>query len=86
MFDNVFVFLSAITDLMKEPIKDNNADPIESRTYSGLLAKFMEGIPKEFSVTGALRDNALNGGTYSTNNILDSGNNTLISRGIFITN
>ena len=49
MFDNIFVFLSAITDAEKNPVMDNNENPIESRTYSDLLAKFMEGIPKEIS-------------------------------------
>ena len=68
MFDNVFVFLSAITDAEKNPVMDNNENPIESRTYSDLLAKFMEGIPKEFQVSGHLRDNARRG-LYS---VLDS--------------
>ena len=68
MFDNIFVFLSAITDAEKNPVMDNNENPIESRTYSDLLAKFMEGIPKEFQVSGYLRDNARRG-LYS---VLDS--------------
>ena len=36
MFDNIFVFLQAITDAEKNPVMDNNENPIESRTYSGL--------------------------------------------------
>lgn len=36
MFDNIFVFLSAITDAEKNPVMDNNENPIESRTYSDL--------------------------------------------------
>lgn len=55
MFDNTFVYLQAITDSIKEPVMDNLGNPIESRTYSGLLAKFMEGIPPEFQVSGYLR-------------------------------
>lgn len=108
MFDNVFVFLSAITDTDKNPVMDNNENPIESRTYSDLLAKFMEGIPKEFQVSGYLRDNArkglysvldsvddtvkdsdsidLNGRSYSTEQILDSGNNPIFSQATFVTN
>ena len=39
MFDNTFVYLQAITDSIKEPVMDNLGNPIESRTYSGLLAK-----------------------------------------------
>lgn len=107
MFDNIFVFLQAITDAEKNPVMDNNENPIESRTYSGLLAKFMEGIPKEFQVSGHLRDNArrglysvldstedavkdsssrgLNGRSYSTEQILDSGNNPISSQAIFVT-
>lgn len=61
MFDNVFVFLSAVTDSEKNPVTDNYGNPIESRTYSGLLAKFMKGIPAEFQVSGYLRDNARKG-------------------------
>ena len=61
MFDNTFVYLQAITDSIKEPVMDNLGNPIESRTYSGLLAKFMEGIPPEFQVSGYLRDNARRG-------------------------
>lgn len=48
MFDNIFVFLSAITDAEKNPVMDNNENPIESRTYSDLLAKFMEAYRKNF--------------------------------------
>ena len=51
MFDNIFVYLQAITDSVKEPVMDNLGNPIESRTYSDLLAKFMEGIPAEFQVS-----------------------------------
>ena len=108
MFDNVFVFLSAITDAEKNPVMDNNENPTESRTYSDLLAKFMEGIPKEFQVSGHLRDNArrglysvldsvedavkdsdsrgLNGRSYSTEQILDGGNNPIFSQAIFVRN
>ena len=108
MFDNTFVYLQAITDSIKEPVMDNLGNPIESRTYSGLLAKFMEGIPPEFQVSGYLRDNArrgiyllldsnsetakdsksrdLNGKGYSTEQILDSGNNPILSQAIFVTN
>lgn len=68
MFDNIFVYLQAITDSEKEPVMDNHGNPIESRTYSDLLAKFMEGIPEEFQVSGYLRDNARKG-LYS---VLDS--------------
>ena len=68
MFDNVFVFLSAVTDSEKNPVMDNHGNPIESRTYSDLLAKFMKGIPAEFQVSGYLRDNARRG-LYS---VLDS--------------
>ena len=39
MFDNTFVYLQAITDSVKEPVMDNHGNPIESRTYSGLLCK-----------------------------------------------
>lgn len=107
MFDNTFVYLQAITDSIKEPVMDNLGNPIESRTYSGLLAKFMEGIPPEFQVSGYLRDNArrglysvldstedavkdsssrgLNGRSYSTEQILDSGNNPISSQAIFVT-
>ena len=63
MFDNIFVYLQAITDSVKEPVMDNHGNPIESRTYSDLLAKFMEGIPPEFQVSGYPRDNARRG-TY----------------------
>lgn len=95
MFDNTFVYLQAITDSIKEPVMDNLGNPIESRTYSGLLAKFMEGIPPEFQVSGYLRDNARrgiyllldsNGKGYSTEQILDSGNNPILSQAIFVTN
>lgn len=108
MFDNIFVFLSAITDSEKNPVMDNHENPIESRTYTGLLAKFMEGIPDEFQVSGYLRDNArnglysvldssadavkdsdsrgLNGRSYSTGQILDSGNNLITSQAIFVSN
>lgn len=108
MFDNIFVYLSAITDSKKNPVMDNLENPIESRTYSDLLAKFMEGIPSEFQVSGYLRDNArrglysvldsvedavkdseskdLNGISYSTEQILDSGNNPIPSQAIFVTN
>lgn len=108
MFDNTFVFLQAITDSVKDPVMDNHGNPIESRTYSDLLAKFMEGIPAEFQVSGYLRDNArrgtyllldsgseevkdsrsrnLNGKSYSTEQILDSGNNPILSQAIFVTN
>lgn len=108
MFDNIFVYLQAITDSVKEPVMDNHGNPIESRTYSELLAKFMEGIPAEFQVSGYLRDNArrgnyllldsssesvkdsefkeLNGRGYSTEQILDSGNNPIFSQAIFATN
>lgn len=73
MFDNVFVFLSTITDSTKDPVMDNRGNPLESRTYSDLLAKFMEGIPAEFEVAGYLRDNARNG-LYS---VLDSTNDEI---------
>lgn len=108
MFDNTFVYLQAITDSEKNPVMDNLGNPIESRTYSGLLAKFMEGIPAEFQVSGYLRDNArrgiyslldsnsetvkdgkardLNGKGYSTEQILDSRNNPILSQAIFVTN
>lgn len=107
MFDNTFVFLQAITDSVKDPIMDNHGNPIESRTYSDLLAKFMEGIPAEFQVSGHLRDNSrrgvyllldsssetvkdnksgdLNGRGYSAEQILDSGNNPILSQAIFVT-
>lgn len=108
MFDNIFVYLQAITDSVKEPVMDNHGNPIESRTYSDLLAKFMEGIPAEFRVFGHLGDNSrkgtyllldsgsepvkdsesrdLNGKGYSTEQILDSGNNPISSQAIFVTN
>lgn len=108
MFDNIFVFLQAITDSVKDPVMDNHGNPIESRTYSDLLAKFMEGIPAEFHVSGHLRDNSrrgvyllldsssetvkdskardLNGREYSAEQILDSGNNPILSQAIFVTN
>ena len=102
MFDNIFVFLSAITDAEKNPVMDNNENPIESRTYSDLLAKFMEGIPKEFQVSGyigtgfivgwfldAVKDSdsrGLNGRSYSTEQILDGGNNPIFSQAIFVRN
>lgn len=108
MFDNIFVFLSTIMDSEKAPLMDNYENPIEGRTYSGLLAKFMEGIPEEFQVSDCLRDNArrglysvldsddgfvkdnesenLNGHSYSTEQILDSNENPIFSRAIFVTN
>lgn len=89
MFDNLFVFLQTITDAEKNPVMDNNENPIESRTYSDLLAKFMEGIPKEFQVSGYLRDNSGIGfadRSYSSEQILDSGNNPIRSQAIFVTN
>ena len=61
MFDSIFVFLSAVTDTDKNPILDNLENPIESRTYTGLLAKFMEGIPDDFQISDYLRDNARKG-------------------------
>ena len=86
MFDNIFVYLQAITDSVKEPVMDNHGNPIESRTYSDLLAKFMEGIPPEFQVSGYLRDNARRG-TYllldsSSESVKDSKARDLNGKGI----
>lgn len=68
MFDNVFIYLMTITDSEKNSITDNHGNSIESRTYSDLLAKFMEGIPEEFQISDSLMDNARRG-VYS---VLDS--------------
>ena len=34
MFDNVFVFLSAITDAEKNPVMDNNENPYFSSSFT----------------------------------------------------
>lgn len=73
MFDNIFVFLSTITDSAKDPVLDNHGNPIESRAYSGLLAKFMAGMSAEFQVSGHLRDNSIRG-VYL---LLDSSSETI---------
>lgn len=89
MFDNVFVILSAVADSDKNSVVDHHGNPIESRTYSGLLATFMRGIPAEFQVSGYLRDNERrgpNGQDYLTEQILDSRNNPLLSQAVFVTN
>ncbi len=89
MFDNVFVILSEVTDTEKNPIMDNHGNPVESRTYSGLLETFMKGIPAEFQVYGYLRDNVgrdPNGLDYSTEQILDNRNTPISSLAIFAGN
>ena len=58
MFDNTFVYLQTILDSKKEPVQDNVGDPLQSREYNGLLAKFLEGIPDSFQVDSWLRDNS----------------------------
>ena len=49
MFDNTFVYLQTILDSKKESVQDNVGDPLQSREYNGLLAKFLEGIPQAYS-------------------------------------
>ena len=110
MFDNTFVYLQTILDSKKEPVQDNVGDPLQSREYNGLLAKFLEGIPDSFQVDSWLRDNhngnkgryvlldserddvkdsndqKFNTRGYSTEQILDSGNNPIRSLAVFVKN
>ena len=66
MFDNTFVYLQTILDSKKESVQDNVGDPLQSREYNGLLAKFLEGIPDSFQVDSWLTTTVTRGDMFSS--------------------
>ena len=107
MFDNPYVDTSPLLDSSKNVLLDSKGREIDGRLYSGLLAKFMEGLPPMFEVSSVLRSNGnhgyysvqdfvednvkdhadrnLEGRDYSTERILDSGNNPISCQAFFLT-
>lgn len=87
MFDNEYVYVEGITDSKDNPLLDSKSDQILSRTYTGLLKKFMEGIPERFEVSDFLRDNVygtMNEIGYMTGKVLDRLNRPIQTKAIFI--
>lgn len=62
-WDNDYILLEEMTDSSNDTLRDSLEDPIVGRLVSGLLKKFLEGVPDSFTVDGhlgELRDNSQN--------------------------